>query len=61
MNKKYYTTNYKSKADCIMFLTNENYMIFNDKRDQTKKIYSFVNSEKIQKAIKEIERIKNNI
>ena len=61
MSKKYYTTSYKSKADCIMFLTDENYMIFNDKRDQTKKIYSFVNSEKVQKVLKEIYRIKNNI
>ena len=42
MNKKYYTTKYKAKADCIMFLSGENYMIFNDKRGEGK-IYSFIN------------------
>ena len=57
MNKKYYTTKYKAKADCIMFLSGENYMIFDDKRG-TGKIYSFINSEKIQKILKEIDRIK---
>ena len=57
MNKKYYTTKYKSKADCIMFLTGMNYMIFDDKRSNGK-IYSFINSEEIKYIIKEINRIK---
>ena len=57
MNKKYYTTKYKAKADCIMFLSGENYMIFDDMRGEWKK-YSFINSEKIQKILKEIDRIK---
>ena len=50
MNKKYYTTKYKAKADCIMFLSGENYMIFDDKRGDGK-IYSFINSEKIQNIL----------
>ena len=57
MNKKHYPTKYKAKADCIMFVSGEKYMIFDDMRGEGK-IYSFINSEKIQKILKEIDRIK---
>ena len=43
MNKKYYTTKYKAKADCIMFLSGENYMIFDD----TNKTVQFINSNQL--------------
>ena len=48
MNKKYYTTKYKAKADCIMFLSGENYMIFDD----TNQTVQFINSNQIYKSNK---------
>lgn len=58
--RKYYTTPYWNKAITISFLLNEDFMAFEDKRDRTKKIYSFKNSDRLKTILEEINKIKNN-
>jgi hypothetical protein len=55
---KYFSINQKSMADALVFL-GFNYMKFDDKKYG--KIYSFVNSEKLQKSIHELNKLKNYI
>ncbi len=56
--KKYFAINQKSLADALVFL-GFNYMKFDDPKYG--KIYSFVNSEKLQESIHELNVLKNKI
>ena len=58
MEKKYIATSSKAKAITISYLSGEDFLQFKDKRDDTKTIYSFKNSEKIQMIIKFISAFK---
>jgi hypothetical protein len=55
---QYFSINQKSMADALVFL-GFNYYKFDDK--QYGKIYSFVNSEKLQQSIHELNKLKNKI
>jgi hypothetical protein len=55
---KYFSINQKSLADALVFL-GFNYMKFDDKKYG--KVYSFINSEKLQKSIHELNKLKNII
>lgn len=55
---KYFSINQKSMADALVFL-GFNYMKFDDK--EYGKVYSFVNSEKLQQSIHELNELKNKI
>lgn len=55
---KYFSINQKSMADALVFL-GFNYYKFDDK--QYGKVYSFINSEKLQQSIHELNKLKNMI
>ena len=55
---KYFSINQKSMADALVFL-GFNYMKFDDKKYG--KVYSFANSEKLQKSIHELNKLKIQI
>ena len=55
---KYFAINQRSLADALVFL-GFNYYKYND--DKYGKVYSFVNSEKLQKSIHELNKLKNKI
>lgn len=55
---KYFSINQKSMADALVFL-GFNYYKFNDKKYG--KVYSFINSEKLQQSIQELNKLKNII
>ena len=55
---EYFAINQKSLADALVFL-GFNYMKFDDKKYG--KVYSFVNSEKLQESIHELNILKNKI
>lgn len=52
---KYFSINQKSMADALVFL-GFNYYKFDDKKYG--KVYSFVNSEKLQQSINELNKLK---
>lgn len=51
-NEKYYAIKSLHMAMAIGFITGRKYMVFNDYSNSNKKIYSFVNDEVFQKAMK---------
>lgn len=51
-NEKYYAIKSLHMAMAISFITGRKYMVFNDYSNSNKKIYSFVNDEVFQKAMK---------
>ena len=53
---KYFAINQRSLADALVFL-GFNYMKFDD--EKYGKVYSFVNSEKLQSSIHELNNLKN--
>lgn len=55
---QYFSINQKSMADALVFL-GFNYMKFDDKKYG--KVYSFVNSEKLQQSINELNKLKTKI
>lgn len=52
---QYFSINQKSMADALVFL-GFNYMKFDDKKYG--KVYSFVNSERLQQSINELNKLK---
>lgn len=59
-DKKYFVTRYKNFAITLSFLLNEDFMRFDDKREEGKKIYSFKNSDKLQNMVSKIDELKND-
>ena len=59
-NKKYFVTRYKNFAITLSFLLGEDFMRFDDKREEGKKIYSFKNSDKLQNMVSKIDELKND-
>mgnify|MGYP000214094456 CR=1 FL=1 len=57
-NKKYFVTRYKNFAITLSFLLGEDFMRFDDKREEGKKIYSFKNSDKLQNMVSKIDESK---
>lgn len=55
---KYFAINQKSLADALVFL-GFNYMKFDD--EKYGKIYSFLNSEKLQESIRELNKLKDKL
>ena len=55
---KYFSINQKSMADALVFL-GFNYYKFDDKKYG--KVYSFVNSDKLQQSIQELNKLKDII
>ena len=55
---KYFSINQKSMADALVFL-GFNYYKFDDKKYG--KVYSFVNSDKLQRSIQELNELKDII
>lgn len=58
---KYKIVRDKDLASAIVFLTNESYMVFDDKNDNTKKIYSFILTKNVQIAIDRLIELKNKL
>lgn len=50
-NKKYYIVRDINFARVIKWFTGEHYMIFDDKKNENEKIYSFENTEKLKRAL----------
>ncbi|MBU6135200.1 hypothetical protein [Clostridium tertium] len=61
MDKKYYVVNHIDFARTLLWLTGQNYMIFDDKRDSTKKVYSFENTNKLQLAMKKLMEVRESL
>lgn len=59
--EKYKFIRDKDLASAIVFLTNESYMIFDDKNDTHKKIYSFILTDNVQLAIDKLIELKNKL
>ena len=55
---RYFSINQKSMADALVFL-GFNYMKFDD--EKYGKIYSFINSDKLQSSIHELNILKNKL
>lgn len=60
MNNDYYVIKKKELAITLNFITGERYYVWDDKENENKKVYSFKNTERFQKAFAEISALKKN-
>ena len=51
INKPYYILNNKALALAISYIINEDYFTYDNKYEKGKKVYSFKNTDKFQKAL----------
>lgn len=56
---KYYVVESLTLANALMYVTGQKPYVFNNKYDSRKKAWSFIKDENFEKALKEINRIKN--
>lgn len=54
MNNKYYIVKSIDMARALRWLTKENYFIFDDATNPNYKVYSFLNTPKLQEALKDL-------
>ena len=60
-NMKYYVIRNKALASAIAFITKEPYYTYEDREDNTKKVYSFKRTKKFDLAIDEIDKLVKKI
>lgn len=59
MNNKYYAVKGNDLARALVFVTGQNYMIFDDINCKGKKIYSFKNTQELREALKILNDLRN--
>lgn len=60
-NKKYYVVRDINFARVLKWICGQDYMVFDDKFNEGKKVYSFENTEKFQQALAIAQGIKNKV
>lgn len=59
--RKYYWITDKYLADCIKYISHENYFTYDDRYNKGEKIYSFKNTFKVKKALEIILNTKQEL
>lgn len=60
MDSKYYSVKSLDLARAVKFITQQDYMIFDNDKIEGQKVYSFLNTEKLQKAISAVLELRNS-